>query len=104
MGQLMVDTNILIYILKNNLQLASLLDQKKVFVSYITELELLSFSKITSAELEIIKELLINCSIIPYSDELKENIISLRRKYALSPRCNYCGNCFGIFYTTSNSR
>lgn len=84
MGQLIVDTNILIYVLKKDAQLAYLLDQKKIFVSYISELELLSFPKITPSETEITKELLTNCRIIPFADDIKENTISFRKKYNLS--------------------
>ena len=83
MGQLIADTNIFIYLLKKDLQLGQLLDKNKIYISYNTELELLSFPKITVNELDVIKELTGNCNIIHYSEDLKDDIIFLRRKYSL---------------------
>jgi predicted nucleic acid-binding protein len=84
MGKVIVDTNIFIYLLKSDFLLGELLDQKKVYISYITELELLSFPKITTQEAALIQDLLHNCRIIPYSDDLKEKVILLRKKYNIS--------------------
>lgn len=84
MGQIIADTNIFIYVLKNDLQLGQLLDQKTIYISYITELELLSFPKISIKEVGLIKEIINNCKIIHYSEDLKDDIIFLRRKYNLS--------------------
>ena len=83
MGQIIADTNIFIYLLKNDLQLGHLLDKKTIYISYITELELLSFPKISIKEIDLIKELINNCNIIHYSEDLKDDIIFLRRKYRL---------------------
>ena len=79
----MVDTNSLIYLLKNDLQLAQLLDRYRVYISFITELELLSFPKISSNEINILEELIDKCFVIQYSQDLKNNIILLKRKYSL---------------------
>lgn len=83
MGQIIADTNIFIYLLKNDLQLGELLDKKKIYISYITELELLSFPKISLTDIDLIKELINNCHVIHYSEEIKDDIIFLRRKYRL---------------------
>jgi predicted nucleic acid-binding protein len=61
MGQIIADTNIFIYLLKN----------------------VLSFPKISIKEIDLIKELINNCNIIHYSEDLKDDIIFLRRKYRL---------------------
>ncbi|MEP6583135.1 MAG: type II toxin-antitoxin system VapC family toxin [Ginsengibacter sp.] len=83
MGQILADTNIFIYLFKNNLQLGQLLDKKTVYISYITELELLSFPKISENEIDAIRELISNCHIIQYSEDLKDDTIFLRKKYSL---------------------
>ena len=83
MGQILADTNIFIYLLKNDLRLGQLLDKKTIYISYITEVELLSFPKISANEIDTIRELISNCNIIHYSEDLKEDIIFLRRKYNL---------------------
>jgi predicted nucleic acid-binding protein len=84
MVKIIADTNILIYLLKNDLQLGHLLDKKTIYISYITDLELLSFPKISSNEIDIIKEAIANCNVIRYSEDLKDDLIFLRRKYNLS--------------------
>jgi len=52
-NNLMIDTNIAIYLLNGNKQIADLLDQKNIFISFITELELLSKSDLTTNERHI---------------------------------------------------
>lgn len=84
MGQIIADTNICIYVLKNDINLGELLDQKTIYISYITELELLSFPKISINEIGVITEFINNCNIINYTEDLKDDIIFLRRKYNLS--------------------
>lgn len=83
MGQIIADTNIFIYILKNDLNLSRLLEQKKVYISYITEIELLSFPNLSEFEQSTIIDLLSHCFVIPYSDSLKEHVIYFRKKYKL---------------------
>ncbi len=46
MGKVIVDTNIFIYLLKRDFLLGELLDQKKVYISYITELNYSAFQKL----------------------------------------------------------
>lgn len=41
-----IDTNIVLYILNGNKELAGLLDEKEIYVSFITELELLGYKGI----------------------------------------------------------
>ncbi len=69
MGQIIADTNICIYVLKNDIHLGQLLDKKIIYISYITGL---------------IKEFINKCNIINYSEELKDDLLFLRRKYNLS--------------------
>ena len=46
-NKIFVDTNILIYLLNGDLDIAKILDGKDIVISVITELELKSFPKIT---------------------------------------------------------
>jgi len=77
MGALIVDINILIYLLKKNAVFGELLDRKIIYISYLTELALLNFPKITLDKTLLIQDVLYNCRIIPYAEELKETIIRL---------------------------
>lgn len=45
-----IDTNIVLYILNGNRELAEKLNNKNIYVSFITELELLGFKGIKEAE------------------------------------------------------
>jgi len=79
--KLLVDTNILLYYLNGDKTLEKILDKKQLYVSVISELELLSFSKITEAETQLIKSLLSDCTIIELNEKIKLNTIEIRKKF-----------------------
>jgi predicted nucleic acid-binding protein len=81
--QLFIDTNIILYYLNGDRTLLPVLEDKQLFVSFITQLELLSFKKITEPEIKLIEGFLQYCTIIEMSSVIKENTILLRRKYGL---------------------
>ncbi len=81
--QLFIDSNIILYYLNGDKTLLPVLEDKQLFVSFITELELLSFKKITEPEIKLIEGFLQHCTIIEMSSVIKENTILLRRKYGL---------------------
>jgi len=80
---LVVDTNILIYILAGNQQIAEATRGKKLIVSFITEMELRSWPSLTQESSQTIKRLLSQCRIIPLNDEIKELAIEIRKKTKL---------------------
>ncbi|NPA67112.1 MAG: type II toxin-antitoxin system VapC family toxin [Chlorobi bacterium] len=61
---LIADTNIILYILGGNEKLAKKTDKKNIYISFITELELLSYGKFENKE-------------------IKENTIKIRKKYSV---------------------
>lgn len=79
----LVDTNILIYLLEGNERLEQILTNKNLYVSFISELELLTGRKNTSAEMRIERQLLANCKIVDLNKEIKEKVIEFRRKHNL---------------------
>lgn len=81
--QLFIDTNIILYYLNGDKTLLPVLEDKQLFVSFITQLELLSFKKITELEIKMIEGFLQHCTIIEISSVIKDNTILLRRKYGL---------------------
>jgi len=81
--QLFIDSNIILYYLNGDKTLLPVLEDKQLCVSFITELELLSFKKITEPEIKLIEGFLQHCTIIEMSSLIKENTILLRRKYGL---------------------
>ena len=80
-NDLVLDTNIILYLLKGNETLADILEGKKTFVSFITELELLGFKDLSSHEESEIKNLLMNCSIINLNEQIKSKTIYIRKNY-----------------------
>ena len=76
---LMIDTNAAIYLLNGNDQIADLLDGKNIFISFITELELLSKPEITNSEKKIIKSFLNDCTIYDINSLVKDKVIELKQ-------------------------
>ena len=75
---LLCDTNILLYLLAGDKTVAGLLNMKKIFISCITEIELLTFQKLSPREKKIIGELLSDCTIIGLNEEIKKKSIDIR--------------------------
>jgi len=78
----LVDTNILLYFLKGNKKLTSILKDREIVISFVTELELLSFPELTKKDEKIIKELIDNCVVVDLNEEIKAKTINIRRSYA----------------------
>jgi len=55
-SKLFLDTNIILYLLDGDKTLAELLNGKQLYISIITELELLAYNGITAKEEKTIKE------------------------------------------------
>ncbi len=69
---LMIDTNIIIYFLNGDKTIAELLRGKQLYISFITELELIGF-----------KNLLRECQIIKMSEQIKHTYKTIRKNYPL---------------------
>jgi len=79
-SRIFVDTNILLYFLNGDVEVIDMISDKDIFISFITELELLSFPKLTDKDEKTIKGLLKNCIIIDINPEIKNLTIELRKK------------------------
>ena len=77
--KLLLDTNILLYLLNGDETLADLLTGKRPYISFVTELELLSFQKLKSAEKRKILKLIDNCTIIDVNASIKDLTINIRQ-------------------------
>lgn len=63
-SNILVDTNIILYLLGGDKTIIPLLQNKKIFISFITELELLLFKKLSENEEKIIKSFLRNVKFL----------------------------------------
>jgi len=82
-NSLIADTNILLYLLAGDKTLANILDNKQVYISFVSELELQSFKLLSIKEKTLINYLLNDCIIIDINDIIKRNTINIRKKYSL---------------------
>jgi predicted nucleic acid-binding protein len=81
--EILVDTNIILYLLRGNDTLQDMLQGKTIYISFITELELIGFKQMTATEEQRIQALLDECVILPLTNETKKMYVSLRRNYQL---------------------
>lgn len=75
----LVDTNILIYLFKGNERIFELLNGRDIWVSFITEMEVLAFDGHTQKELQTIKEFLGECRIVDINRSIKDAAIDIRK-------------------------
>jgi len=60
----LMDTNVVLYLLNGDKTVADLINDKQIYVSFITELELLGYQELTEDERKRIIEFLSECTII----------------------------------------
>jgi len=78
-NSLLLDTNTVLYLLVGDETLANFLNGKFLFISVISELELLSFKKLTQNEATTIKTFLSELKIENISEEIKTHTIKIRK-------------------------
>jgi predicted nucleic acid-binding protein len=87
-NKLLLDTNAVLYVLGGDETLASFLNGNELYISIITELELLSFKKITAKESKAITSFLGELRIENISGEIKKNTVEIRKSTNLKlPDC-----------------
>lgn len=80
---LVVDTNIILYLFSGDSLIADLLNNRQIYISFITELELQSFKFQSVKEKKIIELFLSECTIIDITPAIKSMTIELRKTYSL---------------------
>ncbi len=82
-SRLFLDTNIIVYLLSGDNTLAEFIHKKTVYVSFVTQLELMSYPDITEEEELRINDFLLECVVIDINPLMKLNVVELRKKYRL---------------------
>ena len=82
-NKLVLDTNIVLYLLAGDKTVAEFLQDKQGYVSVITELELIGYPDITTKELQQVRNFLEDCTIVELNEEIKSIYINLRKKYRI---------------------
>ena len=81
--ELFLDTNIVLYLMRGDESLLELINGKRIYVSFITEMELLGFKGISEQEESSISDFLNdpNVQIIDIHTEIKQEAIAIRRTF-----------------------
>lgn len=78
-NSIVLDTNIVLYLLNGDEELKSILNEMQLYISVITEIELLGYQEISSDDKIKIKFFLSECIIVPLNDEIKNLCISIKQ-------------------------
>jgi predicted nucleic acid-binding protein len=82
-NRLLLDTNIILYYLSGDEKLIPLLEDSNLFISIITEIELMGYSGFTKPDLENVQKFINYCSVIGVTESVKNKAIKLRRSKKL---------------------
>ncbi|SFE95143.1 type II toxin-antitoxin system VapC family toxin [Thermophagus xiamenensis] len=82
-NSILVDSNVIIALTNGNKDVIPILNDRVIYISVISEMELLSWPKISEYEICILKELFNDIHIIDLSEKIKEKAILIRRTYSL---------------------
>ena len=81
--KIVLDTNIILYLLDGNKELAVILNEIEIFVSIITEIELLGYQGISDLEKSKVKLFLSECQIIPLNVEIKNICVEFKQNHKI---------------------
>jgi len=79
--KLFIDTNIILYVLNGDETLSNFLDGRQLYISFITELELLGYHGLNESERNIIKDFIRQCKVVNINKMIKEEVVRLRTLY-----------------------
>ena len=78
-NKFLLDTNAILYILNGDETLTDFLFKKELYISVITEMELLSYKNITPSEQLTVENFLSDLVIINIDDRIKANAIEIKK-------------------------
>jgi predicted nucleic acid-binding protein len=84
----LLDTNTVLYFLAGDETISEFIRDKKIYISVISELELLAYNELTQQEIKLIQSFIRDIDIIDISLDIKALSIQLRRQTRLKlPDC-----------------
>lgn len=78
-NNIVLDTNIVLYLLNGDDELATILNEMQLYVSVLTEIELLGYQEISNDDKVKMKYFLSECIIVPLNDEIKNLCIAIKQ-------------------------
>jgi predicted nucleic acid-binding protein len=82
-NSVILDTIIVLYLLNGDQVLSELFNRKKLYLSFISQLELLGFRGITAKQYTELSKFIQECIVIDINEEIKKEVISLRKNSKL---------------------
>lgn len=79
-AKFLLDTNVVLYLLSGDETIAELVNGKELYISFITELELLGYGQLRPKDIAEIKGFLKECTIINITEQIKEKTIMIRQE------------------------
>ena len=78
-NSVLLDTNIILYLLEGDKILSDLLFNKKLYISFISQLELLGYVDITPRDQIKIQNFFNDCIIIDINNQIKQEVIKIKQ-------------------------
>lgn len=82
-NSLLIDSNIILYLLNGDDTLIPILEEKELYISFITQLEVLSYHGLSESEMKNVQDFINDCVIIEMSPYIKEYAVKFRRQWKL---------------------
>jgi len=79
--RIVADTSLIINLFNGVEEVRELITGRNLFVSIISEIEVLSYPNLTSEDSQLLKDFLSNCYIVDIEPTIKDITIELRAKY-----------------------
>lgn len=80
---IVADTNLIIHLFNGNTIAREVLNGKIIWLSCITEMEVLSFPRLTHKDIRLIRDFFSECIIVELGSDIKQTAISVRSQYGL---------------------
>jgi len=104
-NKLLLDTNVVLYVLMGDETIASFINGKELYLSIISELELLAFKNISQKESKAIESFIHELKVENISEEVKAAAIDIRKStYLKLPDCIIAATSLVLNIPTSNRR
>lgn len=82
-SKILLDTNAVLYLLNGDETLGVFLSGLEIHISIITEIELLSYPKITEPERKKLIQFISLIEVLPLNEQVKNNAIDIRKAHQL---------------------
>jgi predicted nucleic acid-binding protein len=78
-----LDTNIILFLLNGDSVIARIIGNKRPHISFITEMELLSYNKLSTTYEARIKSFLSECDVVEMNPVIKATAIKIRKNHRM---------------------